>query len=331
MTKRIVVLTSLVFACFASLGLFAETVETNDAENVFCDLMMQTTNSWGRDVEVFRAAANAGMRTLSNIPGKAGEPHRLLWLTTVVRLQSPTNTCDEYLTWQDEKGKWLFGLGHKYRSSSCSNLWLAVADELRCQRIAIPTEESIRNRYRDAVDERYYVWEDYSDYIHGVKVPGDLKAFGVCDEEWQKTVRNCARGYLGDTSYGYELTVGAFGGFSEVGGDSWKCNVFVAHRLAECQLPVPAVHHGRFGSKNWPPLANEWGNPSFEIEHWSVIEPSAFPQPGMVAVKPSAGPNGHVGIMDFDGMAISAQRDSVTRASNVATWGNAVYRRYAND
>jgi hypothetical protein len=183
----------------------------------------------------------------------------------------------------------------------------------------------------DAVDERYYVWEDYSDYIHGVKVSGDLKAFGVCDEEWQKTVRNCARGYLGDTSYGYESTVGAFGGFSEVGGDSWKCNVFVAHRLAECQLPVPAVHHGRFGSKNWPPLANEWGNPSFEIEHWSVIEPSAFPQPGMVAVKPSAGPNGHVGIMDFDGMAISAQRDSVTRASNVATWGNAVYRRYAND
>ena len=167
MTKRIVVLTSLVFACFASLGLFAETVETNDAENAFCDLMMQTTNSWGRDVEVFRAAANAGMRTLSNIPGKAGEPHRLLWLTTVVRLQSPTNTCDEYLTWQDEKGKWLFGLGHKYRSSSCSNLWLAVADELRCQRIAIPTEESIRNRYRDAGSQPAYgavsVWSGLPD------------------------------------------------------------------------------------------------------------------------------------------------------------------------
>ena len=48
-----------------------------------------------------------------------------------------------------------------------SNLWLAVADELRCQRIAIPTEESIRNRYRDAGSQPAYgavsVWSGLPD------------------------------------------------------------------------------------------------------------------------------------------------------------------------
>ena len=182
-----------------------------------------------------------------------------------------------------------------------------------------------------AADERFYVWEDYSDYAHGIKSPDDLKAFGVCDAEWQKTLRNCAKGYLGNTSYGRDSTVAAYGGFSQVGRDSWKCNIFVAHRLVECQLPVPAVHHGRFGTRDWPPLANEWGNHSFEIAHWPVLESTMFPQPGMIAVRPSAGPNGHMGILDFDGMAISAQRDSVTRASDVASWGTAVYRRYTDE
>ena len=179
-----------------------------------------------------------------------------------------------------------------------------------------------------AEDVRFYLWEDYSDYVYGIKVPGDMKAFGVCDEEWQKSVRNSAKGYLGDASYAYASTVGAYGGFSAVGGDSWKCNIFVAHRLFDCQLPVPIVHHGRFGYKDWPPLANEWGNGSFEILNWEILGLAEFPQPGMVIIQPSVGPNGHMGIMDFDGMAISAQANGVTRASNAVKWKPLVCRIY---
>ncbi len=179
-----------------------------------------------------------------------------------------------------------------------------------------------------AEEERYYRWQDYSDYVHGVKVLGEMKAFGVCDSEWQKSVRNSAKSYLGDSSYGFASTVGAHGGFSAVRSDSWKCNIFVAHRLVDCMLPVPVVHHGRLGNKDWPPLANEWGNDSFEILNWEILELLEFPQPGMVVVQPSAGPNGHMGIMDFDGMAISAQAQGVTRASNAAKWKPLVCRTY---
>ena len=179
-----------------------------------------------------------------------------------------------------------------------------------------------------AAEERYYGWQDYSDYVHGVKVLGEMKAFGVCDSEWQKSVRNSAKSYLGDSSYGFASTVGAHGGFSAVRSDSWKCNIFVAHRLVDCMLPVPVVHHGRLGNKDWPPLANEWGNDSFEILNWEILELLEFPQPGMVVVQPSAGPNGHMGIMDFDGMAISAQAQGVTRASNAAKWKPLVCRTY---
>ena len=179
-----------------------------------------------------------------------------------------------------------------------------------------------------AEEERYYRWQDYSDYVHGVKVLGEMKAFGVCDSEWQKSVRNSAKSYLGDSSYGFASTVGAHGGFSAVRSDSWKCNIFVAHRLVDCMLPVPVVHHGRLGNKDWPPLANEWGNDSFEILNWEILELLEFPQPGMVVVQPSAVPNGHMGIMDFDGMAISAQAQGVTRASNAAKWKPLVCRTY---
>ena len=179
-----------------------------------------------------------------------------------------------------------------------------------------------------AEEERYYRWQDYSDYVRGVKVLGEMKAFGVCDSEWQKSVRNSAKSYLGDSSYGFASTVGAHGGFSAVRSDSWKCNIFVAHRLVDCMLPVPVVHHGRLGNKDWPPLANEWGNDSFEILNWEILELLEFPQPGMVVVQPSAGPNGHMGIMDFDGMAISAQAQGVTRASNAAKWKPLVCRTY---
>lgn len=61
---------------------------------------------------------------------------------------------------------------------------------------------------------------------------------------------------------------------------------------------------------------------------WKTLALTEFPQPGMVVVQPATGPNGHMGIMDFDGMAISAQTHGVTRASNAAVWRPLVCRAY---
>ena len=175
-----------------------------------------------------------------------------------------------------------------------------------------------------AADERYYVWEDYSDYVYGVKVPDDMKAFGVCDSEWQKNVRNSAKSYLGSIAYARSARVNAYGGFAAVRWLAWKCNIFVAHRLVDCGLPVPVVH-----DEKWPPLANEWGNAGYLIPGWMFLGANEYPQPGMVAVKPSAGGHGHVGIVDFDGMLISAQEFTVTRASDPTTWPvSPVFRTY---
>ena len=175
-----------------------------------------------------------------------------------------------------------------------------------------------------AADERYYVWEDYSDYVYGVKVPNDMKAFGVCDSEWQKNVRNSAKSYLGSIAYARSARVNAYGGFAAVRWLAWKCNIFVAHRLVDCGLPVPVVH-----DEKWPPLANEWGNAGYLIPGWMFLGANEYPQPGMVAIKPSAGGHGHVGIVDFDGMLISAQEFTVTRASDPTTWPvSPVFRTY---
>ena len=108
-----------------------------------------------------------------------------------------------------------------------------------------------------ADDERYYVWDADENPNLGVKRRGDFKSFGVCSEEWQKTLRNCAKNYFGDPTYAFRATIGPYGGFTAVGRETWKCNVFVALRLAECQLPVPAVHHGRLGYNDWPSFYRE--------------------------------------------------------------------------
>ena len=91
-----------------------------------------------------------------------------------------------------------------------------------------------------------------------------------------------------------------------------------------CPRLVPAVH-----DEKWPPLANEWGDAEYVIPGWILLGASEYPQPGMVAVKLAAGGHGHVGIVDFDGMLISAQEFKVTRASNPETWPvSPVFRTY---
>ena len=110
-----------------------------------------------------------------------------------------------------------------------------------------------------------------------------------------------------------------------------KCNIFVAHRLVDCGFFVPSVHHGRFNVRDWPPLANEWADAMFQIQGWNVASALDFPQPGYVAIRPSNGPNGHMGILDFDGMAISAQADLVTRRSDIPNSGIAIYRKHTEE
>ena len=81
----------------------------------------------------------------------------------------------------------------------------------------------------------------------------------------------------------------------------------------------------------WPPLANEWADAMFQIQGWEVASALNFPQPGYVAIRPSNGPNGHMGILDFDGMAISAQADLVTRRSDIPNSGIAIYRKHTEE
>ena len=162
-------------------------------------------------------------------------------------------------------------------------------------------------------DERFYVWDTNENTNTGVKKHGDIKSFGVCDEQWQITLRNCAKSFIGSTDYLEMVTVPEQYGFSESPGRNYgyKCNLFVAHRAVQCGLPVPAIH-GRLW-RNHPPVANEWGDRSFAIQGWVCVAASEFPQPGYVVSEPDETGAGHLGIMDFDGWGINAGKSNVNR------------------
>jgi len=163
-------------------------------------------------------------------------------------------------------------------------------------------------------DERFYVWDADENHDTGFRRRGDMKAFGVCDEQWQIDLRNCAKEFLGSTAYLEMAEVPAQYGFSaSPGGDeSYKCNLFVAHRAVQSGLTVPAIH-GRLWRAH-PPIANEWGDRSFVIENWMCVPSADYPQPGYMSSDPaSGGTSGHVGIVDFDGSGISAGMLNVNR------------------
>ena len=181
------------------------------------------------------------------------------------------------------------------------------------------------------VDERFYVWEADENPTTGLKKRGKIKAFGVCDEQWQIDLRNCAKSFIGSTAY-LELTdVPAQYGFSASPGrnDAYKCNLFVAHRAVQSGLSVPAIH-GRLWRAH-PPLANEWGDRSFAIQGWLCIDLSFCPQPGYISSDPApAGMPGHVGIVDFDGQGISAGMNNVNRFFK-ACGSHATLRKYIGE
>ena len=177
-------------------------------------------------------------------------------------------------------------------------------------------------------DERFYVWDADENHNTGFRRMGDMKAFGVCNEQWQIDLRNCAKSFLGSTAYLEMVAVPAQYGFSASPGrdESYKCNLFVAHRAVQVGLQVPAIH-GRLWHAH-PPLANEWGDRSFEIEGWDCVGVLEFPQTGYVSADPATGGvPGHVGIVDFDGRGISAGMLNVNRNFNACNQ-DTVLRKY---
>ena len=186
-----------------------------------------------------------------------------------------------------------------------------------------------------AEDERYFRWEEDENREVGFGTKGELKSFGVVSEEWQKSLRNCALRHLGSLAYLNEVFLPAQYGFPEypAGDLMFKCNIFVAHRIVESGLYVPATRGGvDFPGtsglfRRYPPLANDWANESYFIRGWEVDH--SFPEPGFVVADPDD-EMGHVGIMDFDGYGISAGNDNVNRKFEAWVPGT-VKRKYTGE
>jgi hypothetical protein len=159
------------------------------------------------------------------------------------------------------------------------------------------------------VDERFYVWDADENPVIGLKKRGNLKAFGVCDEQWQVNVRNAAKVHLGSTDYLEGAYLSASHGFSGIQWGRYKCNMFVAHMTQEAGVSLP-IMHGRVFS--YPPLANELADSGVNISQWPPITLAEFPQPGFVTASHGT-ENGHCGIVDFDGQGISAGMQNVNR------------------
>ena len=152
-----------------------------------------------------------------------------------------------------------------------------------------------------------------------------MKSFGVVSEVWQKSVRDCAKSYLADRAYARNAELSARYGFSSLPSPTWKCNMFVAHRLRECGFTVPEMH--RYRGSPLPPLANEWAGGA-EISGWIHTASSEYVQPGWVVVHPSVSGSGHIGIVDFDGAGIAAGTFIVNRAYDGFIKAGCVYRKY---
>ena len=176
------------------------------------------------------------------------------------------------------------------------------------------------------MDERFYVWDADENEATGLKKAGDLKAIGVCDEQWQINLRNCAKAYLGSTGYAKSATVSAQYGFSTLAKGGWKCNAFVAHSIVRAGLTVP---HNSHWLKVYPPVANDWANGG-GISGWIFLGRAIYPQPGYVVGHPAAVGSGHCGILDFDDNAIAAGEHNVNRRYKLWLDGTSGFHKYSN-
>lgn len=181
--------------------------------------------------------------------------------------------------------------------------------------------------------ERVFTREE--DESNGLGKVGEPDAFGVADTQWQVEFSALARTWLGSTNYPYDGVVSADYGFPEYPANSYKCNIFVAHRAVEAGAVVPTIS----GFLNeYPPTANQWAGTEYThspipwdltyISHW-VLEDSAYPQPGFVIAHPSSFGSGHVGVVDYDGIGIGAgYSGTVNKQFNKFYDGTSGFRRY---
>ena len=132
-------------------------------------------------------------------------------------------------------------------------------------------------------------------------------------------------GFLGSTAYLSTAALPAQYGFPEypAGDLIFKCNIFVAHRIVQSGLSCPKTR-GWFNS--YPPLANDWANPEYEIGDWILTAPAEFPEPGLIVADPDPETSGHMGILDFDGCGISAGLSNVNRHFDACTPMTAIKR-----
>ena len=171
---------------------------------------------------------------------------------------------------------------------------------------------------------------------YGPGEAGDPDAFGVTDSQVQIAIRNAARSFLGSTAYAYNGTVSAQYGFPEYPANTYKCNIFVAHRAEQAGANVPAINGI---PAEYPPLANEWAGtedthpviPGFQtdIDNWILLTTS-YPQPGFIVGHPNALGPGHVGIVDYDGQGIGAGSASgtVNKEYSLFLDGTSGFRKY---
>ncbi len=57
---------------------------------------------------------------------------------------------------------------------------------------------------------------------------------------------------------------------------------------------------------------NDWAKGAF-IAGWTYLGTVIDPEPGWICGHPSAGPRGHVGIVDYDGYCVAAGKYEVNR------------------
>ena len=179
------------------------------------------------------------------------------------------------------------------------------------------------------------IYERTADEANGYGKAGEPDAFGVTDTQMQIDIREAAKSFLGSTAYPYGGVVAAQYGFPEYPANTYKCNIFVAHRAEQAGADVPAINGI---PATYPPLANEWAGtedthpfiPGFQtdIDDWTLLTTS-YPQPGFIVGHPSASGPGHVGIVDYDGHGIGAGvSGTVNKKYPAFLDGTSGFRRY---
>jgi hypothetical protein len=156
---------------------------------------------------------------------------------------------------------------------------------------------------------------------------------GVVDDDWQITLRNTAKGFLGSAAYAQAVHIAIYAGGPNTKG-STKCNIFVYHCGNSSGTPIPLdwsyFSTSKPGLISMPPLANHWADSGRAIAKWTFLG-NGMPQPEFVVIKMRAGSSGHMGILNYDGTWINAGRDTVNQSIHLSTHPKhqpAMFRKY---